>query len=464
MASCSALSGWAPSAVGAEAAVDFDPSKNIIAAPSDPGRWPAFREALAAWRQDTKAKLKYSGALYDRPEFAWSASNYSCCFLMTCDETFHDRARGRYTVDAFLAHGQREFGGYDSVVLWHAYPRIGFDERNQFDFYRDQPGGLKGLRAAVAQFHDRKVRVFIDYNPWDTGTRREGKSDLDLLAEIVHAIDADGIFLDTMRRGAGEFRAKLDAVRPGAILEGELALPLEDIHNHHASWAQGFQDSEAPGILRHKWLERRHMQHHTKRWNRDHTIELHAAWMNGSGIMIWENVFGSWVPWSPRDRSIVRAMLPIQRRYTSLFQGEGWTPLVPTEQAGVYASLWERDGLRLWTLVNRTDRPVQGALLKVQDEGRLRHFDLIAGREVKPSAAANGATLAGEILPRGIGCLLAAPPAALGPDFNTFLTAQAATNARADFDAASPKRETRLITVAATSKPSRAPDGMAAIP
>ena len=57
-------------------------------------------------------------------------------------------------------------------------------------------------------------------------------------------------------------------------------------------------------------------------------------------------------------------MLPIQRRYTALFSGEGWTPLVPTEQPGVYASLWEGDGLRLWTLVNREREAVDGPLLE----------------------------------------------------------------------------------------------------
>jgi len=122
----------------------------------------------------------------------------------------------------------------------------------------------------------------------------------------------------------------------------------------------GFDDSAVPGVLRDKWIERRHMQHQIRRWQFDHTSELHAAWMNGSGMMVWENVFGSWVGWNPRDRALLRAMLPVQRRFFAIFTGEGWTPLVPTLQQGVYASLWESEGLRLWTLVNRTDKAVEG--------------------------------------------------------------------------------------------------------
>lgn len=459
------LVGPQPCVAEAPAPLKLDPTQKIfIPAPKDSAQWPAFRQSLAAWREETRAQLKYSDVLYRRPEFAWSTSNYVCCLMMTCDETFYDHRAGRYTVDAFLDHGQREFGGYDSVVLWHAYPRIGLDQRNQFDFYRDMPDGLDGVRGVVGQFHRRGVRVYIDYNPWDTATHREGKSDLDMLADLVRTVDADGIFLDTLSQGAAEFRAKLDAARPGVILEGEIALPLENVHDHHASWAQFFDDSEVPGVLQQKWIEPRHMQHQIRRWDRDHTGELHSAWMNGSGMMVWENVFGSWLPWSPRDRSILRAMLPIQRRYAALFNGKGWTPLVPTEQPGVYASLWEAGAVRLWTLVNRRPQRIAGPMLKVDARPGTRYFDLVAGSEVAGRIEGQSVVLAGSIPPRGIGCFLSAADKDLGAGFQQFVAEQAKVNARANFDAATPQRPTRLLAVPAAAPHVSVPEGMVEVP
>ncbi len=436
-------------------ALEFEPGKNLIPAPRDPSQWADFRRALQEWRPTQRATLSYSDALYRRPDFAWVTGNFSCCFVMLCDELFYDPAQGRYTVDRFLEEGRREFGGYDSVVLWHAYPRIGLDDRNQFDFYRDMPGGLKGLRAAVDDLHRQAVRVFLDYNPWDTGTRREGQPDLDALCHLVAQLDADGIFLDTMDRGAAEFRAKLDAVRPGVILESEGALPLERVHDHHASWAQQFEDSTVPGILRNKWFERRHLQHQIRRWATDHTGELHSAWMNGSGMLVWENVFGSWIPWSQRDRSILRSMLPIQRRFASLFCGEGWTPLVAMRAPDVYASLWESNGIRLWTLVNGAERAVEGELPDLQLRPGERWFDLITGEATTKPVV--------RIAPRGIGCLLAGVESGLGPDFRAFLLNQRRLAERASLDTASPRRETRIIPVTPTERLLEAPAGMAEI-
>ena len=429
---------------------EVKPYGNVIDAPDDPRQWPAFREQLHTWRTATKKQLAYDDTAYGAPQFKWTQSNFVCGFVMIYDLDFFDPATGKYTVDKILNRGVTEFGGYDSVVLWHAYPRLGIDERNQFDFYRDMPGGLPGVKEVVRQFHAKNVTVFVNYNPWDVGTKREGKSDIDAIVDIVTAIDADGVFLDTLKEGGADFRAKLDNIRPGIVLEGELAAELDVLPTHHLSWAQGFYDKYVPGVMRDKWYERRHMQHQIVRRSRDHTIEMQQAWMNGSGMMVWENVFGQWIPWHERDKSILRSMTPIQRRYSTLFVGEGWTPLVETKAKGIFASLWEANGIRLWTLVNRHDRTVSGDLLDVPHPNGEVYYDLITGKQAKGSKNGNVMSLQGELAPRSIACFVAAKPGALGTDFNQFLAGMQKIKSRYNGDTSFPPMKPTLKKVKAT--------------
>ena len=159
------------------------------------------------------------------------------------------------------------------------------------------------------------MRVFVDYNPWDTGTRREPVDDAKAVAEIVRLLGADGVFLDTMKEAPEALRRELDRVRPGLAFEGESTLPVARVEDHHLSWAQWFADSAVPGVLRARWFEQRHMLHHTRRWNRDHADELHSSWLNGTGMLVWDVVFGIWVGWSERDKTLLRTMLDVQRRH-----------------------------------------------------------------------------------------------------------------------------------------------------
>ena len=392
----------------------------LIHAPEDPAEWPGFRKKLIEWRKEKKKQINYNEASYTDPSFTWAATNYACCFLMMYDLDFYDPLQGKYSVDKIIEKGKREFGGYDSVVLWHAYPRIGIDERNQYDFYRDMPGGLPGVRKVIDDFHVANIKIFVNYNPWDTSTRREGRNDVDSLAEMIGAINADGIFLDTMKEVENVYRRKLNAVKPGIVLEGESPADIENIPANHLSWAQWFSDRYVPGILRNKWFERRHMQHQIARWDRDHTTELHQAWMNGSGMMIWENVFGQWLGWSERDKSIIRSMLPLQRRYHHLFNGEGWIPLVDTLQEGVFASLWEGNGLKLWTLVNRNEFEVTGYLLNPGNNStEEKCYDLVQGNEIKSNPL-----LSGTISARSIGCIIRGKKTLFSDDFDQFLMSQ----------------------------------------
>ena len=302
---------WSPRPIDLPTAVPLAPTAEltaldgakILAAPDDPAAWPAWRDALRRWRGEAARRIGYDGSAYERPELAWTQRCFAVALVWLWDELLYDHAAGRFTVDRLCADAER-FGGFDGIVLWHAYPVIGIDERNQFDYYRDVPG----LRELVADLHARELRVFVDYNPWDAGTRREPVDDAAATAELVRALDVDGVFLDTMKEalpGLGE------AVGPGVVFEGESTLPLERVCDHHLSWAQWFADSDVPGVLRSRWFEQRHMLHHTRRWNRDHVDELHSAWLNGTGILVWENVFGSWVGWNERDCALLRAMLPV---------------------------------------------------------------------------------------------------------------------------------------------------------
>ena len=66
-------------------------------------------------------------------------------FLFMYDLSFYDREAGRYRIDEVLDDGEREFGGYDIILLWQSYPRLGIDDRNQIDYYRDMPWRAAGL-------------------------------------------------------------------------------------------------------------------------------------------------------------------------------------------------------------------------------------------------------------------------------------------------------------------------------
>ncbi|XBH21326.1 SUMF1/EgtB/PvdO family nonheme iron enzyme [Jonesiaceae bacterium BS-20] len=376
--------------------IDLDPDADlsvlddvkIFVPPTDRSQWPAWRAQITRWADQAKERIGYDGSMYDRQGSTWASSCFTVAQVWLWDELLYDTENNRFTPDKLLADASGRLGGFDGVVLWHAYPIIGIDDRNQWDYYRDVPG----LKDLVDYFHDHGVKVFVDYNPWDTETARGGP-DAEELAKTIAQFEADGIFLDTMQKADPEFVATLERARPGIALEGESKLPLTSVSSHALSWAQWFADSEIPGVLRAKWFERRHMQHHIRRWNRDHSQELQSAWINGVGVMVWEVVFSAWVGWNDRDAATLRRMLPVLRAFSHVLRDGQWTPLAPLADrafdANIYASRFELDGITLWTAVNRGQALWTGAILNQESfspETALagsRYFDLASGQELQ---------------------------------------------------------------------------------
>ena len=419
----------------------------IFAAPDHSADWPAWRAALTRWRTEARARIDYRPLAYD--DAAWVTGVHTIAQVWLWDERLYDFETGRFTPEAFLAAIERDYGGFDGVVLWHAYPVIGLDDRNQFDYYRDVPE----LRALVGTLQAAGLRVFVDYNPWDTGTRREPVADADALAATVRDLGADGVFLDTLKEGAAGLRA---ALGPGVALESESRVPLARISDHAMSWGQWFADSPVPGVLRARWFERSHMVHHTRRWHRSHLEELQSAWLNGAGVMVWDAVFGVWVGWSARDRDLLKAMREVWREHQDMFVSARWTPLAdhPGQGVPVYASRWEQPDRSLWTVVNRGDERYEGVWLELDAQPGRHWYDLVTGAELTPSDAGDGRVrLSGELPPGGVAAVLSsvvavnpAPRPPLAQDTNF------------------PARAAVRVTAAPTAPHPSVPAGMVAVP
>jgi sulfatase modifying factor 1 len=314
----------------------------IFSAPDDPRDWPAWRDAITRWRSEARAKVGYDDARYrgNNP----SARVMNVAWLW--DELLYDHARGVFTVDRYLDAAERDFGGFDGVTLWNAYPVLGIDERNHFAYMED----VAELPDVVRQFQTRGVRVYLSYYPWETGSGTEA---IGTVCDLVRKLGVDGVFLDTAKEASDALRTALDEIDPALTLEGESKVPLARVASQTMSWAQWFADSPIPGVLRTKWLERRHEMHHIRRWNRDHLDELHSSWLNGTGMLVWEVVFGVWVGWCERDRATLKAMSAVYRSHAEWFTSEDWMPLAETAALQLVASKWVHEGVPLWTVVNR---------------------------------------------------------------------------------------------------------------
>ncbi|TDD30459.1 hypothetical protein E1218_01265 [Kribbella turkmenica] len=355
--------------LGLRADLAFLDDAKILGAPEDPADLPRWRGKLAEWLIGAYDRTQYDGTHYEDPGREWTQTAYSVALVWLWDDQLYDVETGKFTPEKFVRHGIDDFGGYDAVVLWHAYPVIGIDDRNQFDYYRDVPG----LRELIDDLHRLGLKVFFDYNPWDVGTRRAARSDADEFAALVTDYAVDGVFLDTLKEGDPAFTRALRAANPAIAFEGESRLPMARIGDHALSWAQWFADTKAPGVLRAHLFERRHMMHHTRRWNRDHSDELQSAWVNGVGMLVWESVFSVWVGWNARDRATLRRMVAAQRAFAPVLINGDWiqlTPEVPDKarEHGVYGSRWDLADITFWTLINRDEQDFEGIVLRSEDQ------------------------------------------------------------------------------------------------
>lgn len=379
-------------------------------APISVSAWQAWLKDVRHWRMEHLIRIGYSGEQYSRPEFQWTQKAFIQPQMMAQDRYFYDPADRKYTVGHFLDDLDRRYGGIDAVLVWPTYPNIGIDNRNQFDLIRDMPGGIAGLRAVVAAFHRRGVRVLFPYNPWDQGTRPEGRPDWDTIAHLMATIGADGINGDTMAAVPRAFRTASDRTGHPIVFEpegGNGGSSDPAIAWNNLGWGY-WEYPFKPMISKNKWLETRYMVNVSDRWARDKNNNLQYAFFNGTGYESWENIWGIWNQIDDRDAEALRRISKIERAFWKLLESPGWQPFYPMLHYGVFSSQWPGRGEELWTIVNRNEFAVRGPEIEVSYKPGMHYYDLWHGSELKPVSRGSTATLSFSLDPQGFGAVLAA--------------------------------------------------------
>lgn len=365
------------------------------------------QQAAALWERQAVREL-VDTALYGRDETRWYRAAVLEGFCFFYDTSVYDRRTGRYSIEAFLEDAEREFGSFDTIILWQPYPRIGIDQRNQFDFWRDMPGGLDGVRDVVARAHARGVRCLVNYIPWDGHTRREEKPDEQAMAEVVRATGADGIYGDTMRGFPHAFADSLAAVGPDRVLESEAEPSLRQVQWQAGRWVQTPKPEPTLAPLV-RWIEPRFACFTTNRHQRERARLIAWSFFFGMGFVVWENVFGWWNPFSTEDRTLLRRVAALLRANRDAFCDRDWRPLDVSLPTGVHANVWSAPGKTVVTLLNVTDRALPSVVVPLPRQEGATWYDAWNGTDLDLRLVDGGDWTEARVAidPGSAGCLVA---------------------------------------------------------
>lgn len=316
----------------------------------------------------------FDNTLYERSDLAWIKSSYLIINRMAWDREFFDRTSGKYTFAEMLRNYIDRFGFIDVFGLWPTWPRLGLDQRNQWDLYADLPGGLTQLRSFSRVAKQSRTRFFIAYNPWDLSTRNEDH--YEGMARLIRDTEADGVVLDTRGSSSKELQAAADSVRKGVVMYSEgMAVP-----------------ANMPGIISgrvHNAIFLSPELNLNKLIKPDFSIfrvcdpgediihrEIAVAFFNGYGTEL--NMFrpGGRNAGLEEDLDFLAKTTNILRQNNDAFLDKDWTPIINTKADNIYVNRWTSEGKIIYTVLNMRADGYQGPLFRIESDSNLHYISL----------------------------------------------------------------------------------------
>lgn len=377
-----------------------------------------WRTAFAAIRTHLRSRVDLSE--YQREDLQWYSDQFVQHFTFLYGREILDLEKGEFNLDRFLADGERDFGGFDGFLIWAVYPRIGVDERTQWEFYDDLPGGREGLKQMSRKAREKGVRFFVPYKPWDRSAERHGlprQPHEEQLAQLIEDTEADGVFLDTMDLITPEFRQAIDRRKPGVVFcsEGRTQGKALDIitgcwdqsgNREFANWSAGPEIMPLVDLWRFVLPEHRLFVISRHTMGDDRIRITQRGFFNGMGWVIWQDIFGLTLPYTPAEAALVKKCRTIFRENKIAVNTSAPTPLVETLVNGVLANEFPAETKRMWTFFNENDHEIDGEVLQVERRKDTHFVDVWNEREVYLSERSRLIT---RLEPRQVGCVVEYP-------------------------------------------------------
>jgi len=325
---------------------------------------------------------KFDNSLYTRADLSWIKESYLIVLQMAWDREFFDRTTGKYTFPDLLKRSASQFGYIDVYGIWPTWPRLGLDQRNQWDMYRDLPGGTAQLRNFSRLSRQNNTKFFIAYNPWDNSTRKEDH--YKGMARLISEIEADGVVLDTRGSSSYELQAAADSVRKGVVMFSEgMAVP-----------------KDMPGIISgrvHNAIFLSPELNLNKLIKPDFSIfrvcdigedlvhrEIAISFFNGYGTEL--NMFrpGGRDDDYTNDMDFLAKTTLLLRQNNDAFLDHNWTPLIETTTDRVYVNRWSAGRKVIYTVLNMRSEGIEGKLFRAERDSGLHYVSLWDHENVDP--------------------------------------------------------------------------------
>jgi formylglycine-generating enzyme required for sulfatase activity len=314
---------------------------------------------------------KFDNTLFERADLKWIRESYIIVLQMAWDREFYDRSTGKYTYGDQLKKWNEQFGYIDVFGIWPTWPRLGLDQKNQWDMYRDLPGGNIQLRNFARLSRQYNTKFFIAYNPWDNSTRREDH--YKGMARLIAETEADGVVLDTRGNSSYELQAAADSVRKGVVMFSEGMAVTKDMPGiiagrvHNAIYYS--PELNLNKIIKPDFSIFRVCDVGEDRNHR----EMAIAFFNGYGTEL--NLFrpGGRDDGYRKDLDLLARTTFILRQNNDAFLDNDWTPFLPTTTDNAWVNRWRSGEKTIYTVLNMNPQGLRSALFGTERE-QGKHF------------------------------------------------------------------------------------------